>query len=78
MASPRLPLFPTPSMVVVRRAMVDGLFGESRLWRLVAFAIIGRRILRRVLGSDPVTVAVERLKPGETLILRGVTSNKSK
>ena len=76
MASPRLPLFPTPSMLVVRRAMVDGLFGESRLWRLVAFAIIGRRILRRVLGSDPVTVAVERLRPGDTLILRGVTSTQ--
>ena len=78
MASPRLPLFPTPSMVVVRRAMVDGLFGESRLWKLIAFAIIGRRILRRVLGSDPVTVAVEKIRPGETLILRGVTGRAPK
>jgi hypothetical protein len=74
----RMPLFPSPSMLVVRRAMVDGLFGESRMWKLVAFAIIGRRMLRRIMGSEPRTVAIERIRPGETVILRGVTSRPPK
>jgi hypothetical protein len=68
-----VPLFPSPSMLVVRRAMTQGLFGESRMWKLIAFAIIGRRMLRRIMGSEPRTVAIERLRPGETLVLRGVT-----
>ena len=74
----RTPLFPSPSMLVVRRAMVDGLFGDSRMWKLIAFVIIGRRMLRRIMGSEPRTVALERIRPGETLILRGVTGRAPK
>ena len=72
--APRLPLVPTASMMVVRKAMVEGVKGENRFWRYVMFAIIARRVLRRLMDSDPRTVAVERLLPGQTLILRGVTS----
>ena len=74
----RMPIFPSPSMLVVRRAMVDGLFGDSRTWKLIAFAIIGRRMLRRIMGSEPQTVAIERIRPGETVILRGVTRRHPK
>ena len=72
--APRLPLVPTASMLVVRKAMVEGVKGENRFWRYVMFAIIARRVLRRLMDSDPRTVAVERLLPGQTLILRGVKS----
>jgi hypothetical protein len=74
----RTPLFPSPSMLIVRRAMVQGLFGDSRVWKVLAFVIIGRRMLLRVMGSDPRVVAVERIHPGETLILRGVTGRPPK
>jgi hypothetical protein len=70
----RMPLVPSASMLFVRKAMIEGVKGENRLWRYVMFAIIARRLLRRILDSDPRTVAVERLLPGQTLILRGVTS----
>ena len=49
----RTPLFPSPSMLIVRRAMVDGLFGDSRVWKVLAFVIIGRRMLQRIMGSEP-------------------------
>jgi hypothetical protein len=68
----RLPLFPTPSMYVVRRAMTEGLRGRSRFWKFVMITILLRRGFRRLMQSDGVTVAVERLKPGESIILRGV------
>jgi hypothetical protein len=70
----RLPLVPSASMMFVRKAMVEGVKGENRVWRYVMFAIIARRVLRRLMDSDPRTVAVERLLPGQTLVLRGVTS----
>jgi hypothetical protein len=72
----RMPLLPSPRMMFVRRAMVEGLKGQNRVWRVVMVAIIANRLLRRVMGSDVRTVAIERIKPGETLILRGVRSRK--
>ena len=72
----RLPLFPSPAMLFVRRAMVEGVRGDSKLWRYVMLAIVARRLLRRVMGTDPLTVAIERLQPGDTLILRGVSTRK--
>ena len=74
----RTPLFPSPSMLVVRRAMFDGLFGDSRFWKVLAFVIIGRRMLQRIMGSEPRVIAVERIRPGETLIMRGVTGRPPK
>ena len=70
----RLPLVPSASMLLVRKAMVEGVKGENRFWRFVMFAIIARRIVRRLMDSDPRTVAVEKLLPGQTLIMRAVTS----
>ncbi len=72
----RPPLFPSPSMIVVRRAMTEGVFGQSRMWKTVAFAIMFRRTMRKLMGSDPHTVAIEKLRPGETVVLRGVTGRK--
>jgi hypothetical protein len=72
MADVRFPLFPKPSMLIVRRAMVDGLFGRSRFWKAIAFLIIARRTVRKLMGSDPRLVAVEKIRPGETITLRGV------
>jgi hypothetical protein len=72
----RMPLLPSPRMLFVRRAMVEGIKGENRVWRVVMFVIIANRLLRRLMGSDARTVAIERIKPGETLILRGVRSRK--
>ena len=74
----RTPLFPSPSMLIIRRAMLDGLFGDSRVWKVLAVVIIGRRMLQRIMGSEPRVVAVERIRPGETLIMRGVTGRPPK
>ncbi|MET0146715.1 MAG: hypothetical protein ABW328_18285 [Ilumatobacteraceae bacterium] len=74
----RAPLLPSPSMLLFRRSMVSGVFGKSRVWKIIGFAILANRIVRRLMGSDPRTVAIERIGPGETLILRGVTGRVPK
>jgi hypothetical protein len=68
------PLFPRPRFAIVRRAMNEGVFGDNRFWKAIGFAIIGRRIFRHIMQSEPRLVAVEKLKPGQTIVLRGVTS----
>jgi hypothetical protein len=74
MPAVRLPLFPSPRMLLVRRAMVEGLRGENKVWRLILLLIVASRLWRRIMGSDPQTVAVEKVGPGDTVILRAVTS----
>ena len=63
-----------PSAVIYRRAMQHGILGNSRFWKAVGIAILARNVARRIMGSDPVTVGIETIKPGETVILRGVRS----
>jgi len=53
-----------------------GLRGKSRFWRTVLVLVVARRAFRRVMQSDVRTVAFERIKPGDTIILRGVRSRK--
>ena len=65
-----------PSSVLYRKSMRHGIFGDSRVWKAIGFAILARRAFRKIMGSDPRTVAIERIKPGETIVLRGVRSPK--
>ena len=74
MPAVRWPLFPSPRMLFIRRAMIEGLRGENKVWRLIMVLIVVNRLLRRVMGSDAQTVAIEKIGPGQTVILRAVTS----
>jgi hypothetical protein len=73
-AERRRPTLLAPSALIFSNAMRKGLFGDSRVWKAVGIVILARRGLKKVMGSEPRTLAVERIKPGETVILRGVRS----
>ncbi len=66
-----------PSVLLYRNSLRKGLLGGDRLWRVVFGLIVVRRALRKVMGGEVRTVAVEQVKVGETLILRGVRSRKT-
>jgi hypothetical protein len=68
----RWTVFPRPSQYLARRALVEG--RRSRIWRAVFVAILARRAFHRIMRTEARTVAIERIKPGETIILRGVRS----
>jgi hypothetical protein len=61
---------------VYRESVRRGWVGGDRFWRTVFLLIIARRAFRRIMGTDARTVAIERIRPGETVILRGVRSPK--
>jgi hypothetical protein len=53
-----------PTLVIRAQAFRKGLFGSSRVWRAVAFMIIGKRLLTRYFGREPEIVEVSTLKGG--------------
>ena len=72
----RRPSYLAPSVWIFRTSMREGIFGDSRIWKAVGIFMLARRALRKVMGSEPETVAIERIKPGETVVLRGVRARK--
>ena len=66
----------SPTQWIYRTGVRRGLIGGDRVWRVVLVLIVARRGFKRIMGTAPGTYAIEEIKPGETLILRGVRSRK--
>lgn len=61
-----------PSYYVRRASINKGLFGDDRFWRTVFILMTGRRVLRKMMGSGPETVAIEKLKPGQFVRIEAI------
>ena len=53
-----------PTMVIRAQAFRKGLFGSSRVWRMIAYTIIGKRVLKRYFGREPEIIEVSTMKGG--------------
>ena len=53
-----------PTMVIRAQAFRKGLFGSSRFWRTIAFAIIGKRVVKKYFGREPEMIEVATLRGG--------------
>ncbi len=71
----RFPLL-SPGLLVRRKAISQGFFGDSRVWQVIGVVVFGRTVLRKIMGAGSETVAVERIRPGERIILTGVRLKK--
>jgi len=71
----RFPLL-SPGLLLRRKAIGQGIFGDSRMWQVIGVIVFGRTVLRKIMRSDGETVAVERLNPGERIIVTGVRLKK--
>ena len=54
-----------PSYYIRRASINKGLFGDDRFWRVVFILMTGRKVLRKLMGSEAEFVALEKLKPGQ-------------
>lgn len=61
-----------PSSYIRRASINKGLFGDDRFWRMVFILLTGRKVLRRFMGSEPETVAIETLKPGQFVRIEAI------
>jgi hypothetical protein len=60
-----------PSLVIRRRALYDGVFGRSTVWKLVAVLVFGRSTLKKVFGKQPELIEVAKLEgPGHFMQIR--------
>jgi hypothetical protein len=61
-----------PSFYIRRASINKGLFGDDRFWRTVFILMTGRKVLRKLMGSGPETVALEKLKPGQFVRIEAI------
>jgi hypothetical protein len=54
---------------VRRAAMRHALLGRSTTWRVAALLVFGAPSVRRLLGRRPEVVSVERLAPGQSVVV---------
>ena len=62
-----LPVTMRPALVIQRNAVRKGLFGPSKLWRMVAVVVFGRRALIRLFGRQPEHLGSRTLRAGQML-----------
>ncbi len=55
-----------------RTSLSRGLLGDNPFWRAVFVVVFGRRLVRRLMGHVPETVAVETLLPGNVLQIAAI------
>ena len=61
-----------PSYYIRRASINKGLFGDDRFWRIVFILMTGRKVLRKVMGSEAEVVALEKLKPGQFVRIEAI------
>ena len=68
----RRPSVLRPSYYIRWASINKGLFGDDRFWRMVFILMTGRKVLRKLMGSEPEVVAFERLKPGQFVRIEAI------
>ncbi len=60
---------------LTRLAIAKGLLGGSRGWLAVGTAAVSLRAVARLAGKEPKVVYCEDLAPGESLVIRHLTTH---
>jgi hypothetical protein len=57
-----------PSIIIKRKALTQGIFGDSRRWRVIAIVVFGIPAFRRVFGKNSQLLGVLEMKgPGHVI-----------
>lgn len=62
----------SPSYFIRKASINRGLLGDDRFWRTIFMLMMGRRLLRKLAGSEPEVVALERLEPGQFVRIEAI------
>jgi len=63
----QFPVLLNPKYLVRRKALRNGLFGPSRLWRAIAFGIIVHNSTKQAFGKHPERLGRRRVGVGHVL-----------
>lgn len=67
-----LPTLMRPSVLIRRRALYQGVLGNSWFWRIVAGVVFGRSLLKRVFGRHPQHLGTIELKPNRSMMVQTI------
>jgi hypothetical protein len=73
---PRRSRLISPSILVRRAALTNGVLGRSRVWRFVAVVLFGWRFLSRFLVRQEEVLTIDRLAPGESITVRTIRPDR--
>jgi hypothetical protein len=62
-----------PAILIRRRALRHGIFGPSRIWRVIAMMIIVRGTLRQVFGKHPDHLGRRKIGVGHVITVAVAT-----
>ena len=60
------------SRIVRTRAIHRGILGSSPLWRAIAIAMFGRRLLKRLVGKNAENLGTETLRAGQMVQIEAI------
>ena len=67
-----LPVLLRPKYIIRRKALRNGLFGPSYIWRSIAFFIIFRNAIGRFFGKRPEPLMTRRIGVGRVITVAAV------
>jgi hypothetical protein len=76
MAARRRPSLLSPFAMARRNAVYKGIFDGDRKWLVLGGIAWGGRFLKKQLGKNEELVTIERLEPGEGVVLRTIPTVK--
>ncbi len=56
-----LPYALRPSVIIRRKAIRQGILGPSRLWKVVAAFVFGRKSIKKFFGKNPEKIATQKI-----------------
>ena len=64
-----LPRALRPSVLIRRKAMYSGIFGQSTFWKIVAAWVFGKASIKKFFGKNPEVIDAARLGSGRYMQL---------
>jgi hypothetical protein len=68
----------SPSMVIIQNGLTKGVRGRNRGWLIAFLAFRGFVGLKHTLSRQSEFIAIDRLKPGERILIRTIPVHSAK
>ncbi len=68
-----IPRMLRPAIVIRRKALYSGIFGDSMLWKGIAVWVFGRSVLKKVAGRNVEVIDVSALRSGRLMTIQTIT-----
>ncbi len=61
-----------PAVLIRRKALYQGVFGPSRLWKVIAAIVFGKTTLKKIFGKNEQLLGTERLTGGQAIRIESI------